>query len=162
MRTTELSLFLNSIIWGLKYFSLVFWKKIGRIMKTHVEFSVGGFWGQPMLLFWKLVDETQISKPPESTRHHNSIKLWILLPLIADLLYILQYETPCMMKNLLLKNTIDSGINVGVHILIFGLFSCGYVLIKGGMFSSFFILYLSNFLLFFPQLCIRKSNYLLF
>ena len=58
--------------------------------------SVGGCWGQPMLLFWKLVDETQISKPPEPTRHHNSIKLWILQSLGADLLYILQYETPCM------------------------------------------------------------------
>ena len=57
--------------------------------------SFGGCWGQPMLLFWKLVDETQISKPPEPTRHHNSIKSWILLPLRADLLYILQYETPC-------------------------------------------------------------------
>ena len=58
--------------------------------------SVGGCWGQPMLLFWKLIDETQISKPPEPTMHHNSIKLWILLSLSADLLYILQYETPCM------------------------------------------------------------------
>ena len=48
-----------------------------------------------MLLFWKLVDETQISKPPEPNRHHNSTKLWILLSLRADLLYILQYETPC-------------------------------------------------------------------
>ena len=31
--------------------------------------SVGGCQSQPMLLFWKLVDETQISKPPEATRH---------------------------------------------------------------------------------------------
>ena len=44
-------------------------------------FSVGGCWGQPMLLFWKLVDETQIFKPPEPTRHHYSRKLPILLPL---------------------------------------------------------------------------------
>jgi hypothetical protein len=58
--------------------------------------SVGGYWGQPMSLFWKPVDETQISKPPEATRHHNSIKLLILLPLRADLLYILHYETPCI------------------------------------------------------------------
>ena len=49
-----------------------------------------------MLLFQKLIDETQISKPPEPTRHHNSIRLWIFLSLRADLLYILQYETPCM------------------------------------------------------------------
>ena len=58
--------------------------------------SIRGCWGQPILLFWKLVDKTQISKPPEPTRHHNSIKLWILLSLRADLLYILQYETPCI------------------------------------------------------------------
>ena len=34
--------------------------------------SVGGCWGQPMLLFWKMIDETQISKPPEATIHHDS------------------------------------------------------------------------------------------
>ena len=34
--------------------------------------------------------------PPEATRHHNLMKLLILLPLRADLLYILQYETPCI------------------------------------------------------------------
>jgi hypothetical protein len=51
--------------------------------------------------FWKLVDETQISKPPEATRHHNSLELLILLPLRADLLCILHYETPCT------KNTKD-------------------------------------------------------
>ena len=33
--------------------------------------SVGGCWGQPMSFFWKLVDETQISAPPEATRHHR-------------------------------------------------------------------------------------------
>ena len=57
--------------------------------------SAGGCWGRPMLPFWKLVDETQISTPPELTRHHNSIKLWILLPLRADLFPTLQYEIPC-------------------------------------------------------------------
>ena len=33
-------------------------------------FSVRGCWGQPMLLFWELVDETQMSTPPEPTRDH--------------------------------------------------------------------------------------------
>ena len=42
-----------------------------------------------------MVDETQISKPPEPTMIHNSIKLWILLPLRAELLFTLQYEIPC-------------------------------------------------------------------
>ena len=45
--------------------------------------SFGGCWGQPMVLFWKLVDETQISPPPEATRHHSLTKSWILLPLRA-------------------------------------------------------------------------------
>ena len=61
---------------------------------------VGGCWGQPMSIFWKLVDETQISKPPEPTRHHKSIKLWILLPLRADLLVTLPNEIPCITTDL--------------------------------------------------------------
>ena len=63
---------------------------------TSDTLSVGGCWGQPMEFFWKLVDETQIFKPPEAARHHNSIRLLVLLPLRADLLYILHYETPCI------------------------------------------------------------------
>ena len=42
-----------------------------------------------------MVDETQISTPPEPTRYHNLIKLWILLPFRADLFPTLQYEIPC-------------------------------------------------------------------
>ena len=42
-----------------------------------------GCWGQLMSFFWKLVDETQMCNPPEATRHHNLIKLLILLPLRA-------------------------------------------------------------------------------
>ena len=45
--------------------------------------SVGGCWGQPMLLFWKLVDETQMPITPEATSYHGSIKFSILLPLRA-------------------------------------------------------------------------------
>ena len=39
------------------------------------------------------------------------------------------------------QSTLDSGINVGVRLLILGLFSNGYVLIKGGMIINFFIFY---------------------
>ena len=74
----------------------LFWVESWNIILNFSTFSVGGCWGQPMSFFWKLVDETQISKPPEATRNHNSIKLLILLPLRADLLYIHHYETPCM------------------------------------------------------------------
>ena len=45
--------------------------------------SVGGCWGQPMPFFWKLVDETQMSKPPEATRHHKSKEIFVLLSLRA-------------------------------------------------------------------------------
>ena len=45
--------------------------------------SVGGCWGQPMSIFWKLVDETQKCNPTKATRHHNSIKLLVLLHLRA-------------------------------------------------------------------------------
>ena len=61
-------------------------------------FSVGGCWGQPMSFLWKLVDKTQNLIPPKATRHHKSIKWLIILPLRADLLCTLHYETPCSIK----------------------------------------------------------------
>ena len=39
------------------------------------------------------------------------------------------------------NTTLDSGINVGVRLLIFGIFSSGYVLIKGGTFINLFIFF---------------------
>ena len=59
-----------------------FW---GRIMKYHddfLTFSIGGCRGQPILLFWKLVDETQMSKPPKLTRHRIFFKkrYWSFYP----------------------------------------------------------------------------------
>ena len=71
------------------------WPILVQIFTDFSTFSVAGCWGQPMLLFWKLVHETQISKPPEAARHHNSTKLLILLPFRADLLCTLHYKTPC-------------------------------------------------------------------
>ena len=68
--------------------------------------SVGGCWDQPILLLKKLVDATQILKPPQPTTHHSSIKLLILLPLRADLLCTLQYETPCKLSNSALRNSV--------------------------------------------------------
>ena len=96
--TIESSLFLNSTIWGLKYFSLVFWKKIkiDRIMKTDVKFSVGGFWGQPMLLFWKLVDETQMPWPQEYTDTFKQNLACIFLSVRVNSKETFQCETPCM------------------------------------------------------------------
>ena len=62
-------------------------------------FSVRGCWGLPMLLLWKLVDETQMVKPPEPTSHYNSRKHLILLPLRAIYFRSLYYETPCTTLN---------------------------------------------------------------
>ena len=77
-------------------------------------FSVRGCWGQAMLLFWKQIHETQNLLPPKATRHHNSIKLLVFLPLRADLLCTLHYETPCRKDyqihfiNRKLPSTVDS------------------------------------------------------
>ena len=101
LRTSELSKFLNSALF------CCFETK--SILLNFSTFPVRGCWGQLMLLFWKLVHETQISKPLKATRQHNSTKLLIILPLRADLLCILHYETPCTYhcfgkKNLLEQN----------------------------------------------------------
>ena len=50
-----------------------------------------------MLLFWKLILKTQISKPREAASYRNLTKLLILLPLRAIYFYSLCYETPCTM-----------------------------------------------------------------
>ena len=49
-----------------------------------------------MLLFRKLVDETQMSTAPETTSYHSSKKFSILLPLGAIQNLSFHYETPCM------------------------------------------------------------------
>ena len=58
--------------------------------------SVGGCWGQRMLLFWKLVDETQMSNPCDHAVRDIPSKLSIFLPLRAIYFRSNQYETPCM------------------------------------------------------------------
>ena len=63
--------------------------------------SIRGCWGQPMLLLWKLVDETQMVKPPELTSHYNLRKNLILLPLRAIYFRLLYYETPCSDNHIL-------------------------------------------------------------
>ena len=46
-------------------------------------FSVRGCWGQPMLLFWKLVDETQMGNTGDHAARDISSKFSIFLPLRA-------------------------------------------------------------------------------
>ena len=57
--------------------------------------SIGGCWGQLMLLFWKLVDETQMGNPCDHAARDILSKLSILLPLRAVYFRSYQYETPC-------------------------------------------------------------------
>ena len=64
-------------------------------MLNFSTFPVNGCRGQVMLLFWKLVQQTQTSKPLETSRHHNPTKLLVFPPLRVDLLCTLYYETPC-------------------------------------------------------------------
>ena len=57
-------------------FILMFWKNIDlldswNIMLKFTTFFVGGCWGQLMLLFWKPVDNTQMSTTAEATSHHS-------------------------------------------------------------------------------------------
>ena len=70
-------------------------------LPTSDTLSVGGCRGQLMLVFWKLIDETQISKPLEGTRHYNCTKLLITQ---SHLICPFPYDTPCMSNTLSSKS----------------------------------------------------------
>ena len=53
-------------------------------------------WGQQMLLFWKLVDETQMGNSRHNEARDILSKLSIFLPLRAILKNPYHYETPCI------------------------------------------------------------------
>ena len=57
--------------------------------------SVGGCWGQPMLLLWKAIDETQMGNPHDHAIKDISSKFSIFLPLRAIWKKPYHYETPC-------------------------------------------------------------------
>jgi hypothetical protein len=69
--------------------------KSWNIRLNFSTFSVRGCWGQPMLLFWKLVDETQMGNPRDHAASDISWKFSIFLPLRAILKKPYHYETPC-------------------------------------------------------------------
>ena len=60
-----------------------------------------------MLLFLKLVDETQITTTPEDTSHHNSRKILVLLSLRAIYNATLRNEIPCTTKILLMQDWVS-------------------------------------------------------
>ena len=92
--TSESSRFLNSALFCC--FEKYFWGvESWNIRLNFSTFSVRGCWGQPMLLFWKLVDETQMGNPRDHAVRDISSKFWIFLPLRAILKKPYHYETPC-------------------------------------------------------------------
>ena len=58
--------------------------------------SVGGCWGQPVLLFWKMVHQTQMGNPPDHAASDIISKFSIFLPPRAIYFRSYHYETPCM------------------------------------------------------------------
>ena len=62
LRTAESSRFLSLVIWGLKSLYFDGLKKI-YFYRIMLNFSTYFVRGQPMLLFWGLVDKTQMPKP---------------------------------------------------------------------------------------------------
>ena len=83
-------------------FILMFWKikiltESWKIMLNFSIFSVGGCWGQPISIFWKLADETQMGNPRYHAARDISSKFSIFLPLRAILKNPYHYETPCIL-----------------------------------------------------------------
>ena len=65
---------------------------------------VRGCWGQPMLLFWKVIDETQMGNPRDHAVRDISSKFSIFLPLRAILKKPYHYETPCRYMQIKLRD----------------------------------------------------------
>ena len=75
-----------------------------KIPLNFSNFSFGGWWGQPMSLLWKLVDETQMTAPREYTDAFIIIKKLFLGGLRGLQSNSIQYERPCMVSSILPKN----------------------------------------------------------
>ena len=83
LRSSKASWFLNSIIWEL-YFGVLetfFLTESWKLKLKFRTFSFGGCWGQSLLLFWKLIDETHMPKPQKYTDNLILIKKLFLVGL---------------------------------------------------------------------------------
>ena len=69
-----------------------------KFLLIHGIFSVRGCWGQSRLLFWKLDDESQISKTQDHTDTFKHNLTSIFLSVRPKLLLTFQYEIPCRSK----------------------------------------------------------------
>ena len=76
-----------------------------KILLIYGTFSVRGCWGQSMLLFWKLVDETELSKSQDRTDTFKNNLTSIFLSVRPKLLLTFQYEIPCRYLELIIKYT---------------------------------------------------------
>jgi hypothetical protein len=90
-----------------------------KFLVIYGTFSVRGCWGQLMLLFWKLVDETQISKPKEYTDTFREILTSIFLSVRTILKETVQCETPCIKLYWLLFPSWIAGSIIGLYFLVF-------------------------------------------
>ena len=72
-----------------------------KFLLIHGIFSVRGCWGQSRLLFWKLDDESQISKTQDHTDTFKHNLTSIFLSVRPKLLLTFQYEIPCIIFYLL-------------------------------------------------------------
>ena len=86
-------------------FSIIFmfWKKklveSWNIMLNFSTFSVGGCWGQPILLFEKLVDETKISKYQDFRQILNSLHRYFFICRSQFINYVLISDNLFMRKS---------------------------------------------------------------
>ena len=81
----------------------MFWKKLfstesWKLMLNFSTFSVGGCWGQPMSLFKKLIDETQMPKAQECTDNYIFTKKLFLAGLRGLQSISNPVERPCTTK----------------------------------------------------------------
>ena len=116
-------------------------------------FSVGGCWGQAMLLFWKLVDETQMAAPREYTDAFIITKKLFLGGLRGLQSNSIWYETPCIwdLNFFNLEFTYETGISgaslwlLECYLMIsISLFFFSHFLVSLLLFYTFYIFCLSS------------------
>ena len=98
-RVSHIKMDFMNWIWRIKICKQEFvWRRFWNMLNFST-FSVGGCWGQPMLLLWKLVDETKISKPQDFRNTFKQILACIFLSFRVYSWNKFQYKITCISKN---------------------------------------------------------------
>ena len=87
-----------------------------------VPFSIRGCWGQPMLLFWKLVDESQMPKPQEyadTYLHYNLKIVFSWSPRSSKYICQIEFKHPVFWEKWWLQNFILNFIDLYQYVLWF-------------------------------------------